>query len=103
MLCIYFELFVYLVIVGLIKLYDFEIKLYYFEHVVVQLHIFVQLQQDIQAKYPDFLAAVVSKIMPSMTQMPDENDCCQRLFTNFIHLCQWNSIPDTQQSARYVR
>ena len=68
----------------------------------LQLHIFVQLQQDVEAKYPEFVTAVVSKIMPSMTQPADEDDCCQRLFTNFIHLCQWSNGPDTQQSARYT-
>jgi len=61
----------------------------------------VQLQQDVQAKYPEFLSAVVAKIISSMTQLAAEDDGHQRLFTNLIHLCRWSSAPDTQQSARY--
>ena len=61
----------------------------------------MQLQQDVQAKYPEFLSAVVDKIVPSLTQLAAEEDRCQRLFTNLIHLCRWSSVPDTQQSARY--
>lgn len=60
----------------------------------------MQLQQDVQAKYPEFLSAVVAKIIPSLTQLADE-DQRQRLFTNLIHLCQWSSVPETQRSARY--
>jgi len=66
----------------------------------VQLHIFVQLQQDVHAKYPEFMTAVVRKILPSMKQPAAEHDCCQRLFTNLIHLCQWSNVPHTQQSAQ---
>jgi len=68
----------------------------------MQLHIFIQLYQDVQAKYPEFMTAVVSKIMPDMMRPAAADDCCQQLFTNFIHLCQWNNVPDTPQSARYT-
>ena len=68
---------------------------------IVQLHVFVQLQQDVQAKYPEFLTAVVSKVTLLMMQRATEEDSFQRLFNNLIHLCQWNGVPDSQQSARY--
>jgi len=73
----------------------------YFMDFVVQLHIFVQLQQDVQAKYPEFLVAVVSKLVPIMTHLDAEDGCRERLFTNFIHLCRWSSVPDTHHSAWY--
>jgi len=69
---------------------------------VVQLHIFVQLYQDIETKYPKFLAAVVNKVVPSMmTQPVGEAGHWQQLFTNCIQLCQWSSEPDPHQSTWY--
>ena len=73
----------------------------HFVNVVVQLHVFVQLQQDVEVKYPELLTTVVSRVMASMTQVAGDNDGRRRLFTNLIHLCQWNNTPDSQLSARY--
>jgi len=91
------------VCVGLLCVFGtFNTGYTYFQYFVLQLHIFVQLQQDVQAKYPEFLTAVVGRIIPNMTKLTDEDNCQQRLFSNFIQLCQWNNVPDTQQSARYM-
>jgi len=68
---------------------------------VIQLHIFIQLQQDIEAKYPDFLTSVISKIIPSMTQLAPDDGSHQRLFANLIRLCQWNIEQDAHQSSWY--
>ena len=68
---------------------------------VMQLHVFIQLQQDIEAKYPEFLTSVVSKIIPSVTQPAADGGCRQRLLANLIHMCQWNAEQDTQLSSWY--
>jgi hypothetical protein len=64
------------------------------------LQIFINIQQDVQAKYPDILSSVVSSVVTRLVESCLNGHYSSQTVLNLTQLCQWQLAEQTNSIMR---